>query len=257
MNTRMLKVLKITEVEIQNPWIQTSGLWWGGWMCEGERATQGCLQQVQALSTLPWVDAAISRVLQLPQCSEGCLVHGWTLRAVTWDVEAHFGLGRLAARSSGASTWFHCSPSWWRPRHISSIFFLRKKKNQPTQLPLPVLKIFRSCLILRNVQQGLQKWITPSDGEIKPSSFWGKRIVSLMETQQLPTAGWGTWEEHRWGVRQASFLQIGLFSFLFFYFRRTLTLAFISFGTHGFGKQFPRQVPLSWDSINRRKEEKT
>lgn len=80
-------------------------------MCEGERATQGCLQQVQALSTLPWVDAAISRVLQLPQCSEGCLVHGWTLRAVTWDVEAHFGLGRLTACSSGASTWFHCSPS--------------------------------------------------------------------------------------------------------------------------------------------------
>lgn len=45
-------------------------------MCEGERAMQGCLQQVQALSTLPWVDVAISRLLQLPQCSEGCLVHG-------------------------------------------------------------------------------------------------------------------------------------------------------------------------------------
>lgn len=39
---------------------------------------------------------------------------------------------------------------------------------------LTVLKTFHSCPILRNVQQGLQKRITPSDGEIKPSSFQGK-----------------------------------------------------------------------------------
>lgn len=206
-------------------------------------AMGGC-SHLQAATAAPVLWGVPGAWLNPEGCHLGCGSPLWSWQARCMQLRSLHLVSLLSQLTKTTTYLQHLLPS-------------KKKKNQPTQLPLPVLKIFRSCLILRNVQQGLQKWITPSDGEIKPSSFWGKRIISLMETQQLPTAGWGTWEEHRWGVRQASFLQIGLFSFLFFYFRRTLTLAFISFGTHGFGKQFPRQVPLSWDSINRRKEEKT
>lgn len=57
---------------------------------------------------------------------------------------------------------------------------------------LTVLKIFHSCLILRNVQQGPQKWITASDGEIKPSSFQGK--VHCLSDGNTPAPYSGTWD---------------------------------------------------------------
>lgn len=175
--------------------------------------------------------------------------------AVTWGWKPTSVLtGSLHAAQEPALA-FTAPPADEEHDIFPASFYFEKKES--TQLPLPVLKIFHSCLILRNVQQGLQKWITSSDGEIKPSSFRGKRIISLMETQQLPTAGWRTWEEHRRWLKKACFLQICLFSFLFFYFRHTLSLVFISFGRDGFGKQFSRQVPQSCDSKHRKKEEKT
>lgn len=76
-----------------------------------------------------------------------------------------------AAQASGPG--FACSVSWWRPLwrcYFPGSFSFEKIVNAT----LTVLKIFHSCPILRNVQQGLQKWITPFDGEIKPSSFQGK-----------------------------------------------------------------------------------
>lgn len=70
---------------------------------------------------------------------------------------------------------------------------------------LTVLKIFRSCLILRNAQQGLQKWITASDGEIKPSSFQGK--VHYLTDGNTPTPYSGTWDvEETERVTKASIL---------------------------------------------------
>lgn len=98
-----------------------------------------------------------------------CILEVWKLLSVSlsWYHD------KLIMCIPGAWPWFHMLCQLMKTA-MEMLFPGSFSFEKIVNATLTVLKIFHSCPILRNVQQGLQKWITPFDGEIKPSSFQGK-----------------------------------------------------------------------------------